>query len=273
MAMSDESVRHEITRKPLVYTIDGADELPVRRDIEYRRDNGEALTFDLYYPRDPATGGPAPVVVFVNSFPAPGMKRVLGCRQKEMQSYVSWARLAAASGLAAVTYANREPVADAAALLDHLRQHGAALAIDAGRLGIWACSGHGPLALALLIDNARHLFRCAALCYPLLLDLDGAAEVAAAAARFGFVNPAAGRAVAELPPDVPLLVARAGKDETPRLNETLDRFVAQALALDLPLTLVNLPAAPHAFDILLASDGSRAVIRQILAFLHLHLAV
>jgi dienelactone hydrolase len=269
--MSDESARHEITRKPLVYAIDGADELPVRRDIDYRGSDGGGLTFDLYYPRDPAAGGPAPVVVFANGFPDAGMKRVLGCRQKEMQSYVSWARLAAASGLAAVAYANREPVADAAAVLDHLRQHGAGLAIDGDRIGLWACSGHGPLAMSLLMDNARYRFRCATLCYPLLLDLDGAAAVAAAAAQFGFVNPAAGRAVAELPPDVPLLIARAGKDEMPQLNETLDRFAAQALALDLPLTLVNLPAAPHAFDILLASDGSRAVIRQILAFLRLYL--
>jgi len=58
--------------------------------------------------------------------------------------------LVAASGLAAITYANREPVADLDALLDHLAATGSALGVDAARCALWATSGHAPLALSRL---------------------------------------------------------------------------------------------------------------------------
>jgi acetyl esterase/lipase len=51
----------------------------------------------------------------------------------------------------------------------------------------------------------------------------------------------------------------------------MDRFVAHALAANLPVSLINHPPAPHAFDLLLDSDGTRQVIRQILDFLRCHL--
>ena len=66
---------------------------------------------------------------------------------------------------------------------------------------------------------------------------------------------------------------RAGRDEFPHLNETIDRFVIKALARNLPVTLVNHAEAPHAFDLLQDSETSREVIRQILAFLRFHLGV
>ena len=71
--------------------------------------------------------------------------------------------------------------------------------------------------------------------------------------------------------EVPLFLARTGGDQMPRLNETLDRFVIEALGRDLPLTLVNLLSAPHAFDLFHDTAASRATIRQILAFLRFHL--
>jgi hypothetical protein len=66
---------------------------------------------------------------------------------------------------------------------------------------------------------------------------------------------------------VPLFIARAGQEQFPRLNDTIDAFVATALGSNLPLTLVNHPTGPHAFDLFDDSDASRAVIRQVLLFL------
>jgi hypothetical protein len=57
----------------------------------------------------------------------------------------------------------------------------------------------------------------------------------------------------------------------PGLNEALDRFVAKALPCNLPITFVNHPMAPHAFDLFDDSDTSREIIRRILAFLQFHL--
>jgi hypothetical protein len=57
----------------------------------------------------------------------------------------------------------------------------------------------------------------------------------------------------------------------PRLNESIDGFMAAALARNLPVTFVNHAAAPHAFDLLDDSETSREMIRRILAFLRFHL--
>ena len=70
----------------------------------------------------------------------------------------------------------------------------------------------------------------------------------------------------------PLFIARAGNDEVPHLNDTIDRFVPETLALDLPITLVNHPGAPHAFDAILDDEPTREIIRRMLAFLRFHLA-
>ena len=101
------------------------------------------------------------------------------------------------------------------------------------------------------------------------VDLDGHSDVAAAQAQFGFAYP--GKLELTALQRTPLLLVRAGRDEAPGLNAALDRFVQTALAASVPLTLVNYPEGPHAFDILDASSGSRAAIRQILAFLRARL--
>jgi len=199
---------------------------------------------------------------------------MLGVKFKEMALAVSWGQLIAASGLIAIAYTNREPAADLAALLQHLQDQAAALGIDAGRMGLWACSGNVPLALAALMadstgttSRAGHGLRCAALLYGYMLDLDGATGVAEAAALFRFTNPNAGRTMGDLPETLPLLIVRAGREQSPHLNASIDRCVANALALNRPVTLVNHAAGPHSFDLLDDDDTSRLMIRRVLDFL------
>jgi hypothetical protein len=43
------------------------------------------------------------------------------------------------------------------------------------------------------------------------------------------------------------------------------------LTRNLPVTFVNHPEAPHAFDLLHDSETSHEIIRQILAFMRFHL--
>jgi dienelactone hydrolase len=265
--MTDGKPRHEITMKRVLYAIPGMEEIEVRPEVEYHRSEASALTLDLYYPREPRHEAGTPAVVIVAGYPDAGFERFVGCRFKEMGSSVSWAQLIAASGLIAVTYANREPAADLSALLRHIRADAATLGIDASRVGLWASSGNAPLALSAVMQDSDAAVRCVALCYPLTLDLDGLTAVADAAAQFRFVNAAAGKSVADLRSDVPLFLARAGRDEMPGLNAAMDRFAAQALAHNLPITLVNHPAAPHAFDLLHDSAATRAIVQQVLAFL------
>ena len=256
----------DITRKGLVYDMPGTADVLVRRDLEFTGADGSPLVMDMYLP--PGEGGaPLPVVVFVSGYKDEGALKMLGCRFKEMQSNVSWARLIAASGMAAVTYANREPAADFLAVLSHLQQGAAALGLDAGRLGLWASSGHVPIALSALMPRANVDVKCAALLYGFTLDLDGGSGVATNARQFGFATPCAGKSVTDLETDVRIFLARAGRDRFQGLNEAMDRFVAKALAANLPLTVVNHANGPHAFDLFDDSETSRQVIRQVLGFL------
>jgi hypothetical protein len=271
--MGQETERHEITKKRVVYQMPGMDAVTIRRDVEYRVTDAGRLGMDIYRPPGSTREARTPAVVFVIGYSDVGAQRILGCKFKEMESFISWGRLTAATGLIAVTYATgKEPAEDIHALLRYLRQNAAALGIDENRIGLWASSGHVPNTLSVLIDDTRDYVKCAVLCYGNMLDLDGDTGVAEAAATFRFVNPCAGKTVDDLPPRTPLFIVRAGRDEFPRLNEGIDRFTAQALIRNLPITLVNHAEAPHAFDLMHDSETSREIIRQILAFMRFHLS-
>ncbi len=256
----------------VVYTAPGMDAVTVRRGETYRTVDGRALTIDVYYPSQSPQAGGWPAVIFVTGFPDAGAQRMFGRKFKEMGSFVSWAQLVAASGMAAITYDNDTPADDVHAVLQHVRDHAADLQIDTRRLGVWACSGHVPNALSVLMQSPVAV-RCAVFCYGYLLDLDGSSRVADAARQFGFVTPCAGRPVGDLSAAVPLFIARAGRDLMTGLNAALDRFVAGALASDLPVTLVNYPGAAHAFDLFADADASRDIIRHILRFMESGLAL
>jgi dienelactone hydrolase len=270
--MADPPSREEVIRRTVVYRMPGMEGVRIRRDVEWRVTDSGPLVLDLYLPRESAPAARIPAVIFVSGYPDPGFQTMLGCRFKDVGQYVSWGQLVAASGLAAITYSNREPK-DVHALVQHVRENAAALGIDGNRLGIFGCSGNGPTALSVLMSGASPAVKCAVLCYALTLDSGASTVVADAAKAFGFANACEGKSIDDLPPSLPLFVARAGRDELPRLNESLDRFVAQALTRNLPLTLVNHAEGPHSFDSVDDSETSREIVRHILAFLGRHLSV
>ncbi len=267
--MSPNDRRHEIATKRIVLEVPGADAVVIRRDVPYALIDGERLTMDIYRSAGPGNDQLMPAVLFVIGYPDEGMRKVVGCNAKDMASYVSWAQLMAVSGLAAITYTTRRPATDVHEVLRCVRAH-AEFGIDGERIGVWACSGSVPTALSVLMTPEARV-KCAALCYGYMMDFDGSTSVAEAAGAFRFASPCTGRAFEDLPVDVPLFVARAGKDEMPHLNVTIDRFVAKALATNLTLTLQNHRTGPHAFDIVDDSDESRGAIRQIAAHMQFQL--
>jgi hypothetical protein len=269
--MSQKTQRNEITKKRVVYHLPAADAVRIDRDVEYRTSDAGVLTMDIYFPLEWKSEARTPAVIFVSGYSDAGFERILGCKLKEMESYVSWGQLMAASGMVAITYSALEPVVDTEALLQFIRQNAGTLGIDEDRIGVWACSGNVPNALSLLMQKSREYLKCAVLCYGVMLDLDGYTCTADSSRQFGFVYPCQGKLVDDLPRDVPFFIVRAGKDEMPNLNETLDRFVAKALSCNLPITFTNHPTAPHAFDVMDDSETSRQIIRQILEFMQVHL--
>ena len=270
--MSQATERHEMTKKQLVYQMPHTDDVKLRHDIEYRVTDAGVLTMDIYYPPDSSSETRSPAVIFTSGYPDPGFQKMLGCKLKDMEFYISWGKLTAASGVVAITYTTgNEPAADIHALLQYVRDNAADLGIDENRIGLWAGSGNVPNALSVLMQGTREYLKCAVLCYGFMLDAEGTSSVADLAKQIGFANPCAGKSVADLPRDIPLFIVRAGRDEMPHLNETIDSFVSKALSFNLPLTLVNHPAAPHSYDLMHDSETSREIIRQIVRFMKFHL--
>ena len=267
-----------ISQARAVYRIAGMERVAIRKDVVYRTTEAGPLTLDVYAPADAAGGAALPAVVLIAGYNDAGYEKMLGVKFKEMAMAVSWGQLIAASGLIAIAYTNREPAADLDALLQHLRANAASLGVDGERLGLWGCSGNVPLALSALMAGSSNPPghtgpgpRCAALLYGYMLDLDGSTGVAEAASMFRFTNPNAGRSFDDLPETLGLFVVRAGREQFPHLNDSIDRFVAKAVALNRPLTFVNHATGPHSFDLLDDSEASREIIRQILSFLRAQL--
>jgi hypothetical protein len=268
--MSQGTERHPNAEKAVVYTTPGTEAVIVHRDEPYRVADGGTLTMDLYCPPESSPSNRNAAVVFVLGYSDLGAPAVLGCRFKETGGFTSWARLVAASGIVAITYTNRDAVPDLQDLLRHLRQNDARLGIDGDRIGLFAGSGHGPTALSMLMRGAGHRTTCAILSNAFTLDLEGSTSVAQAAKQWRFADPCAGKSAEDVQEDVPLFIVRAGRDQY-GVNDGIDRFVSAALRRNLPLTLVNHPESPHAFDLFHDSETSRDIIRQMLAFLRFHL--
>lgn len=269
--MNEELPHDHVTKKPVVYRIPGMESAAIRQDVEYRTVDGGPLTMDLYYPANSKSGARLPAVVFVHGFSDAGigMPKVLGWPKfKQWAMCTSLGQLAAASGIVAIAYTNREPATDLIELLHHVRQNAAALGIDENRIGLHAWSGHVPLALFALMQE--HYLNCALLSCGYMLDLDGSTGVGEMARQFGFVAPAAGKSVEDLPKDLPLFIVRASEEQFPHVNDMIDRFTAKALNRNLPITLVN-HQGPHGFEIMQDSDASRETIKQMLAFLAFNL--
>lgn len=263
--MSDREAQfRELAKKTIVYRLPGMDQVAVRRDVVYRSSDEGPLVMDVYLPA--AAGGVRPpVVVIAMGYPDPqGLFRRFGW-------HVSWAQLLAASGIAAVIYGTRQPAADIHAVLDYLRDHAGELGVDSRRTGVLTCSGHGAVGLSALMRETKPA--CAALLYAFTMDLGDSMRVAEASAQFFFVNACAGKSIADLPGDVPVMFVRAGRDQFAGLNEALDRLVSAGLARNLPLSMVNHHTGVHAFDLEEDSEVSRGIIRQVVTFLRLHLEV
>ena len=228
----------DLREHPVVFDVPGDDRVRVERE------EIAGMQADVYSPRE---GGSDAAVVMVNGYAEEGYKRVLGCSFLDMRHTVSWGRLFAGSGFTAVAYANREPIADAVTVVREMRGR-------FRRVAVWASSGSTPVGLA-----ASREADCGVFLYGYTLG------VGEAAAQFHFANPALG--FDDMRWDLPLFLARAGADHCPGLNDAMDRFVAEGLKRGLPLTLVNHPTGPHAFDLMDDSDTSRQVVAQAIEFL------
>ena len=260
-----------VAEKRIVYKIPKMDEVEVQRNVRYHTINDTALTMDIYYPPGVKPGSQLPTVIFVFGYADSTMSKMSGYKLKDFVPYICWGQLTAASGLVAVTYETQQPETDIDELLRYIRQNAASLRIDENRIGIWSCSGNVPTALSVLMDESRNYLKCAVLYYGYMLDWNGSSKVAKAADKFGFVYPKMRKSFDNLRRDIPLFIVRAGLDEVPNLNETIDRFLDEALSRNIPIVFHNYFNGHHGFDIVDDNDSSREIIKQTIGFMRTHL--
>lgn len=232
-------------KKPVVYRLPGMDDANVKRDVAYKTANGVELKMDVYYPAGMKSDARLPLVIFINGVGDPPDERM---KVKDWGQYTCWPKLIAASGLIAISYETRtaDPNADTQELIEYVRKNAASLKVDENSICLWSCSANVRVGLPLVMQAERKYIRCAVVYY-------GAA------------------AVPSMRNDVPIFMARAGRDMT-NLNAGIDNFVRASLAEDVPVTLVNYVNGRHAFDLIDDTDESREVIKQTLGFIKFHLS-
>lgn len=249
------------------YQIPEMDKVEVQKGHLY---HANGLTMDIYRPSAASVEVSLPVVIFVFGFSDTIMLDKRGRKLKDSGQYTSWARLIAASGYVAITYETHKPERDIFKLLQYIQQNAEDLQMDANKIALWACSGNVPTALSVLMQGPSESIQCAVMYYGAMLDWPGSSLVAEASAQAGFINACEQYSFDELQQNVPILLVRAGQD-FPALNQTIDRFLIEAISRNLPVHFVNYPLGKHGFDISDASPQAQNIIKETVAFMTEHL--
>jgi len=268
--LSANNSQNDFIKKQVVYKIPNMDKVIVQ-NVEYKTINHTTLTMDIYYPLGLKSDSRLPVVIFVFGYADSTAIRMIGSKLKNIGQYISWGRLSAASALIAITYESQKPDYDINEVISYIRQNSASLKIDKNKIGVWSCSGNVPTALSVIMQEPRDYLKCAVLYYGFMLDWDESHKVAEMAEKMGFFYPLTTKTFEDLPQDVPLFIVRVGFEETPYLNETMDQFVVEAVARNVPMVFINYSDGHHGFDCYDDNDKSREIIKQTLEFMKTHL--
>jgi len=265
----------EMARKvmmPVVYKVPGMDKVRVVKNLKYTKSDDPNILMDVYLPHDAEQAEKLPAVIFIHG----GVKTEY--RPKDWGIYTTWGRLIAASGFVGVTFTHRleypnksleNAAQDVRAAIDHVRANAEKYNVDKDRICLIAYSAGGPL-LSLAMRGDTPFVRCLVGFYA-FMDIQQSdyrktetAETAKAFSPIAYLQEDASK----IPP---LFIARAGRDEVPTMDDSIDRFVKEALARNIALNLANHPQGVHGFDNQNDDARSREIIREAIEFIKIHL--
>src|SRR5205085_2890464 len=141
---------------PVVVSLPGMDRVRFIRDLRYRQTDEPEVRMDLYLP--PSSKGPVPIVLFVHG----GSN--IHVQPKDWGIYQSWGRLAAASGMAGVTFTQHlgfpetaipQAADDVAAAVTFVRTNARRYGLNADRVCIVVYSAGGPMLGPYLVYAAQ----------------------------------------------------------------------------------------------------------------------
>ena len=254
---------------PVVYQLPGMADAVVHANLKYTDADNPFLLMDIYTPSNLSKDERRPVVICIHGGGSAEY------RAKDWGIFRSWGRLLAATGFVGVTFTHRlgypkpffqEAAEDVRHAIDYVRAHAEEFNADGDRICLAAWSGGGPL-LSLALREKPSSVRGLVAFYAFL-------DCQQVQAFIEYETPDTLKLfspIAYLQGDttslIPMFVARAGRDEIPAMNDSIDRFVAAAIAANAPLTLMNHPSGEHGFDNQNDDERSREIIRAALAFL------
>jgi hypothetical protein len=255
------------TELSVVYKVPGMENVIIKKDLEYFAEQGTVLTVDMYYPPGFKFETNLPAVLVVFGYSNEAAKKLVGTRLKDWSWYRSWGKLIAASGMIALIYETDSPETDLNFLLQFLQDRADEFCVDRYRLGIYSCSANVPTALVNCMDKTKKYFRCAAFYYGffLMTDQKNIQEIESLSEKMGFSTPKL-NAELKLRDDLPLLIVRAGLDNVPHLNNTIDQFISKAVSQNLQINFINYAKGQHGFDAYDDNDLSREIIKKTIDF-------
>jgi len=265
----------DIVMMPVVYKIAEMDKVVVKSNLKYTHVDNPNLLMDVYsLPSLKARRRPA--VIFIHG--GAGAETT----PKDWGIYTSWGRLAGASGFVGVTFTHRltgrntsleDAERDLAAAINYVRANAEKLGVDKDRICLAAYSAGGVLLSSAIRDKPAY-FRCLVNFYAAMdisqkESLFAANESAETLKKFSPINYLA----ADANRIAPMFIARAGLDAIPTINDSIDRFIREALSKNVSLTVANHPNGVHGFDNQTDDERSREIIQTAIAFMQTHLRV
>jgi acetyl esterase/lipase len=265
----------EIVNMPVVYRVPGMDQVTVRSNLKYTKADDPNLLMVVDSPPGLAKGDLRPAVIFIHG--GAGSQS----RPKDWGFYRSWGRLVAASGMVGVTFTHRlgypkpllaESSSDVTAAIEYVRANADSLNIDKDRVCLASYSAGGPL-LSMAMRDGPGYVRCLVAFYSFL-------DIQQSESHRKYETPEMIKAfspITYLANDAdkiaPMFIARGGMDQIPTMDDSIDRFVREAISKNAAITFANHPQGVHGFDSQNDDDRYREIIQDAIAFMKLHLGV
>jgi dienelactone hydrolase len=256
----------------VAFKVPGMEDVIVKKNISYMSSGDSALKMDIYYPPKFDFKSKIPAVVIIYGYSNKAQIKLTGNQLRKWSWYISFCKIIAASGMAAIAYETVDPVTDLVALAEYIKSNSDKLQIDVNRIGAYSCSANTPTAMAYILNTSNSFFKCAVNYYGLILteNYKYQSKIDTLSMQMGFSTPKIPEP-ASWKKDVPILIVTAGKDYVPYINPSNVDFVAKAIAQNLPVTLINYPAGQHGFDALDNNETTRLIIENTLEFWKFHL--
>ena len=265
----------EMARKvmmPIVYNLPGMDKVRVVPNLRYTATADPNIAMDIYRPAELGVSEKRPAVIFIHGGAKPEWT------PKDWGVYTSWGRLIAASGFVGVTFTHRleypkgtleAGARDVQDAINYVRSNADKYNVDKDRICLIAFSAGGPM-LSLAMRGETPYVKCIVGFYAFMDIRQSIFNKSVEPEKLTTFSPIT--YLEKDPRDLPpMFIARAGLDEIPTMNDSIDRFVDIAISKNIALTFANHPSGVHGFDNQNNDDRSREIIRNAIAFMRSNL--